>query len=246
MTPLQFNRPTLITITGPTCSGKSTLFKELDKNGMIARIISTTTRKLRVNEKDGDDFFFISKEKSLEMEKNGDFFELIDFQGTRYGVTNSEMHKKMHGSVAAAVISEPRGLAIYEKKCNELGWGIFKVYVHTTEAVLIQRLNQRLLLESWACIDSMNPSIGRYSQAFQEYASENAKKRIADAVSTHTSRLLSITGDERRWMNYHTWDVIVPGDNLSKALKLLQDGVKWRNRRDAPPVAYSAVPLPLV
>jgi len=63
-------------------------------------------------------------------------------------------------------------------------------------------------------------------------------------IARHTDRLLSITGEERRWMGSNTWDAIVSGEDVVKAIKDLETAVEWRNRRNRPPQAIGAVSLP--
>lgn len=50
-----------IIICGPTCSGKTTLLKELDSRGYL-RIVTYTSRPARQNEIHGEDYHFINKE----------------------------------------------------------------------------------------------------------------------------------------------------------------------------------------
>jgi len=241
-----FNTPTLVTLTAPTCSGKSYLLNELTNRGVFSRIVSTTTRPQRSGEVEGVDYFFINSALSRAMEHDGEFFELIEFNGTRYGVTHAEMSGKMSDSRAPIVILEPQGLEIYEQKCRERGWNIFKIYVHVTEEVRIQRLLQRSLGEAWSMIDNLNTgSTNQYSASFNSVAREEAKKTVAKIINEHQRRLLSITGDERRWQQVTSWDAIVPGDDVEKALAMIEQGIKWRNRKEATPQAVGSVALPL-
>ena len=210
---MNFNHPTLITLTAPTCSGKSYLLDALTKD-WCSRIVSTTTRPARHGECEGVDYHFISVEESRRLEAAGDFFELIEFNGTRYGVTNHEMQQKMAGGPPPVVILEPQGLDIYQAECAKRGWSVFKVFVSTTESVRIDRLNQRTTGELRGGGD------------------------IEKQVKAHTQRLLSITGDERHWINRFNWDVVVPGDDVEKALRLIQEGVAWRNWVTRPPRPY--------
>lgn len=244
----QFNNPTLVTLTAPTCSGKSFLLNELTSRGQFSRIVSTTTRPQRPGERAGVDYDYISVFKSIDMENAGEFFELIEFNGTRYGVTNDQMERAMACPQAPVVVLEPQGLAIYEQKCRERGWDIFKIYVHVTENVKLQRLLQRGLTELWQVVDDLaqpQSSVSSRAAALQAVAAEEAKKQVSKILSEQHRRMVSITGDERRWSNVTNWDAIVPGDDVDKAIEMIQQGVKWRNRKTSAPVATGAVTLPL-
>ena len=239
---MKFDRPTLVTITAPTCSGKSFLLDAMTKRPtslktglpmedwepLFERIVSTTTRPPRAGEQNGVDYFFMSTHDSIEMEQNGEFAELIEFGGTRYGVTKHEMATKMKGELAPIIILEPQGLAAYEQLCRENGWEIFKLYVHVEEALRIKRLNERTSIDVRDAVHDAYEKTER-NVMYHIPALEAAEKLIA----THTKRLLSITGDERRWINVTRWDAIIPGDDVTRAIKDIEIGIKWRNSQNA-------------
>ena len=212
---LKFIRPTLVTITAPTCSGKNFLRDAIEREFGWKRIVSTTTRPQRNGEVEGEDYHFISVERSMELEDVGALAELITFRGTRYGVTHREMDSKMDAELPPMVILEPQGLEIYKTMCADNGWDIFTIYISVVEDVRIARLNHRTIS------DILDNAV-------------NLKKIVA----THTDRLLSITGDERRWSNSSAWDAILPGDNVVKALDGLKIAVNWRNRKNQTPTPY--------
>jgi len=243
---MKFDNPTLVTLTAPTCSGKSYLLNELTSRGIFDRIVSTTTRAMRPGETEGIDYYFITANQSRMMEESSEFFELISFNGTRYGVTHSEMSTKMGAPRAPAVVLEPQGLLIYEQKCREHGWDIFKIYVHVTESMRLERLLQRTLSEAWGVIDGLDTGNAHiYSAAFNSVAKEEAKVKLSKTINEHHRRTLSITGDERRWQQVTNWDAIVPGDDVEKAIAMIERGIEWRNRRRAAPQAIGRVELPL-
>lgn len=244
---MNFTNPTLVTLTAPTCSGKSYLLNELTSRGIFSRIVSTTTRDPRPGERAAVDYDFISVEKSKQMEAAGEFFELIEFNGVRYGVTYDQMRRAMACDQPPIVILEPQGLKIYEEKCREHGWDIFKIYVHVTEDEKLKRLKERTEKEMHRLIDNLDTgSAHRYSAAFNEVARENAKAALSKMLAEHQRRTLLITGDERRWSNVTSWDAIVPGDDVEKAISMIEQGIKWRNRKVVPPQAIGQVELPLI
>lgn len=215
---LKFHRPTLVTLTAPTCSGKNYLRDAIENKFNWTRIVSTTTRLQRIGEIEGQDYHFISVERSMELEDVGAFAELITFRGTRYGVTRREMDSKMDAALPPMVILEPQGLEMYKKMCAEYGWDIFTIYVDVRESIRVQRLNQRTIDDVLA--------------AFEE------QQKIKKIIETHTDRLLSITSDERQWSNQSSWDAILPGDSVTKALDGLRMAVDWRNRKTQTPITY--------
>jgi guanylate kinase len=76
----------LIVLSSPSGGGKTTLAHRLlarDKN--IIRSVSATTRKPRAGEKNGRDYFFLSRAKFLAMRKKKAFLEWAPVHGQFYG-----------------------------------------------------------------------------------------------------------------------------------------------------------------
>lgn len=93
----------LFIISGPAGVGKTTLLKRLFRKKFIRknflRTISFTTREKRKGEKEGKDYFFISKEEFLKKKKQGFFLEsqkvLDDYYGTpKYFLKKAKKAKK--------------------------------------------------------------------------------------------------------------------------------------------------------
>ena len=216
---MKFIKPTLITIIAPTCSGKSVLLNALVENYNFSRIVSTTTRAKRANETEGIDYFFISEEASIELEKQNNFVELVEFGGARYGVTKNEMLQKLSMDKIPCIIIEPFGIEQYEKFCLNSGVELFKIFVQTLESTRIARLNTRT------------------HDDIQAAQSKNYYK----IIETHTNRLKSIMGEERRWRTISKWDVKVSGGDgddsigisTAKAIADIEIAINYRNKRYA-------------
>ncbi len=74
-------------ISAPSGAGKTTVIKNFLKKHKkdFVLSISVTTRKPRKNEKDGRDYFFISREKFRQYIKNGKFLEYAKVLDNYYG-----------------------------------------------------------------------------------------------------------------------------------------------------------------
>ena len=76
----------IIIISSPSGAGKTTLCKMiLKKTKNIILSISFTSRSKRLNEVDGKDYFFVSKEKFLKLKKNNYFIESCNNFNNYYG-----------------------------------------------------------------------------------------------------------------------------------------------------------------
>lgn len=84
-------RGLLIVLSGPSGVGKGTVRKAIfEDDGVDFRYsISATTRKPRVGEVDGQDYFFVSREKFEEKIQAGDMLEYAEYVGNYYGTPRS-------------------------------------------------------------------------------------------------------------------------------------------------------------
>lgn len=74
-----------IVLSGPSGSGKGTLTELLMKKMGYKKFITCTTRKPRENERDGFDYYFISREKFEEYVNKGLMFNVREYGGNYYG-----------------------------------------------------------------------------------------------------------------------------------------------------------------
>lgn len=76
----------LLVVSGPSGSGKGTVSKALlNRRDDIVFSVSATTRKPRVGEEDGVNYFFLDEEKFNDMVKNGEFLEYAFVHNNYYG-----------------------------------------------------------------------------------------------------------------------------------------------------------------
>ena len=77
----------LIVLSGPSGVGKGTILKQFinDPDLNLGLSISMTTRKMREGEKDGVNYYFVSKEEFLRTRDEGGLLEWAQFVGNYYG-----------------------------------------------------------------------------------------------------------------------------------------------------------------
>lgn len=80
------SRGILLVLSGPSGSGKGTVLKKLaTKNCNIKYSISATTRKPRINEVEGRNYFFKTKEEFEVMIKGNELIEWVEYCENYYG-----------------------------------------------------------------------------------------------------------------------------------------------------------------
>jgi guanylate kinase len=84
----------IFVVSAPSGTGKTTICDRLIKNlSNLKMSISHTTRKPRIGERDGVDYFFVDKEVFEAMIKNDDFVEWAEVYGNFYGTSKKVINE---------------------------------------------------------------------------------------------------------------------------------------------------------
>jgi guanylate kinase len=136
--------PFIVTLTGPSCAGKSTLETKLKEAGFEA-VISTTTRPARAGEVDGKSYYFIDKSQFKRLADTDYFVETVNFNGNFYGVSAEEIKRVADKGKPIVVIVEPKGLAQVRAYCQSHGWDICSVFIDNPGDVIGKRFLDRFI-----------------------------------------------------------------------------------------------------
>ena len=86
----------LIVVSGPSGVGKGTVCKAfLEKYKDVFLSVSATTRKARVGEVHGENYYFLEKEVFLEKASQNGFLEYAEYVGNYYGTPKAEVLEKI-------------------------------------------------------------------------------------------------------------------------------------------------------
>ncbi len=106
-------RNVLIVISGPSGVGKGTVAKHLvDRNENIALSISCTTRKPRVGEIDGKEYFFIDKDEFEQKVRENGFLEYSEHFENCYGTPRDFVLDKLKSKDVLLEIDVNGGLNV--------------------------------------------------------------------------------------------------------------------------------------
>jgi guanylate kinase len=125
MTPTNLNRfaqisqppkPLLVLLSGLSGAGKDTVLEAVRQSGLPVYIsVSATTREPRAGEKEGVDYFFVSKKQFQAMIDGGQLLEWANVYGNLYGRPRAPIRKALQDGKDVIVRIDVQGAAAYKK-----------------------------------------------------------------------------------------------------------------------------------
>ena len=134
------NKGRLIIVSGPTASGKSTLWKRLVAHPKVDFSISATTRGIRKGEVDGEDYIFISKEAFEQRIASNEFLEYAIVHTNYYGTLRSSTEASLNAGHDIVLEVDVQG-ALQLAECKLPMVSLF--VVPPSREILIERLRHR-------------------------------------------------------------------------------------------------------
>lgn len=109
----------MVVIAGPTGVGETTVTKAvIAKLSRAQRLITTTSRPMRPGEKDGREYYFLSKQEFQHRIRKGFFLEYIFMRsrGVYYGTERSKIEQALKQGKIVIANLELRGLRVMQKE----------------------------------------------------------------------------------------------------------------------------------
>jgi len=128
---------TMIMILGDSASGKSTIERMLEKNG-LSRIISYTSRPIRDGEENHVDYHFLSDKEFISQKILGFFVESTLYNGWHYGVSKNDIDNP-----SSIIVVEPNGYRQIKKFCETTQTPYISFYIQTPQRERIIRMMKR-------------------------------------------------------------------------------------------------------
>lgn len=180
----------LIVLSGPSGVGKGTvrqaIFSQGERDFMYS--ISATTRKQRVGEIDGEDYFFKSREEFESMIKNNQLLEYTEYVGNYYGTPIDYVKKTLNEGNDIFLEIEVQGAMQVKERMPE---GIFVFLTPPNLIELESRILNRGTDESPVIQKRMEKAVEELNLIrYYDYAVEN------DTVANAVKKILAIIQSE--------------------------------------------------
>ena len=180
----------LIVISGPSGTGKDTIVEKVlkkDKNTWLS--VSATSRKIRKGEKEGVNYFYLTKEEFEERIEDGYFLEYATYADNYYGTPREEIIKKLDQGIDVILVIEIEGA----KKIKELvPEALFIFIMPPSEKILLKRLSGRQT-------EDKEKIIKRFNLAYQEMNEVTKYNYVVvnDELDEAVSKVLAIMKAEK-------------------------------------------------
>lgn len=139
----------IMTITGPSCAGKTTLLNQLvtEYPDRFVRLVSDVTRPPRPGEKRGEEYDFVSMELFEAREAVGEYAQIVQFRGICYGTRHEVIEKAFESGRVPVRIVEPSGVSQFQKICELVNATLFTIFVKEEPEELLERWLRRVHAE---------------------------------------------------------------------------------------------------
>ncbi len=185
----------LIVLTGKTASGKDTVMDRLmNILPNLKRVVTTTSRKPRNNEKNGVDYYFISEAEFRQKISQEDFIEYVSYGGNLYGTGKTEITDNSDKDLIwridpsrAGQIKELIEDSFDLKLTQDLLKRTTVIYLTTTDEVVLERLKRRGLTKQE--IETRMEEDQRFWQQFKnkyDFIIENIPGKLNETVAKIT------------------------------------------------------------
>lgn len=180
----------LIVVSGPSGAGKDTICnKVIEDSDNIWLSVSMTSRNPRGNEKEGKNYFFVTKEEFEQKIKDGKLLEYTNYNANYYGTPKDKLEDYLNRGIDVILVLDING-AINIKKLVPSALFIFIMPPD------METLKKRLIARK---TESKEKVIARFTEAYNEINSYNKYNYVVvnDKIENAVSKVKAIIQAEK-------------------------------------------------
>ena len=180
----------LIVVSGPSGAGKDTICnKIIEDSDNIWLSVSMTSRNPRGNEKEGKNYFFVTKEEFEQKIKDEKLLEYTNYNGNYYGTPKDKLEDYLNRGIDVILVLDING-AINIKKL--LPSALF-IFIMPPD---METLKKRLIARK---TESKEKVIARFTEAYNEINSYNKYNYVVvnDKIESAVSKVKAIIQAEK-------------------------------------------------
>ena len=184
------NRGVLIVISGPSGAGKGTICKALlEKHDNIYISVSATTRSPREGEREGVNYYFLTKEAFEEKVKENGFIEYANVHGNFYGTPKVNVEKMLDEGKDVILEIDIQGALQVKENFKE---GVFIFILPPS----MEELKKRIINRGSETEESL---MTRFKNAYKEinYVSKYNYAVVNDTLELAVAKVESIIAAEK-------------------------------------------------
>jgi len=134
-------QPLLIVISGPSGVGKDTVIQRMKERQLEFHfVVTATTRPPRPGERNGVDYFFVSREEFARMIDEGELLEYAIVYNDYKGIPKQQVREALASGKDVIMRIDVQGAATVRKICPE---AVLIFLTTETEKELVERLQKR-------------------------------------------------------------------------------------------------------
>lgn len=184
------NKGLLIVVSGPSGAGKDTICNRvIEDSDNIWLSVSMTSRNPRGNEKEGKNYFFVTKEEFEQKIKDGKLLEYTNYNGNYYGTPKDKLEDYLNRGIDVILVLDING-AINIKKLVPSALFIFIMPPD------METLKKRLIARK---TESKEKVIERFTEAYNEINSYSKYNYVVvnDKIENVVSKVKAIIQAEK-------------------------------------------------
>lgn len=133
----------LLVISGPTCAGKDTVIRGLlQQNRHLRRLVTTNSRPKRPDEKEGEDYYFVTRNEFEKLIAEDAFFEWVEYRGHYRGGQKKHVREALESGKDVVWRIDVRGVKNIYSKVKELYPRSAFVFLTAPLAMLARRMKR--------------------------------------------------------------------------------------------------------